>query len=81
MNKKIIENYNKETNKIENQKMDQKYISNYTDWESKLTKKAPSLKILKNEFIYIYFFFKPKIKKIFSTINMRYGTSTHVHNI
>lgn len=31
MNKKIIENYNKETNKIENQKMDQKYISNYMD--------------------------------------------------
>lgn len=79
MNKKIIENYNKETNKIENQKMDQKYISNCADWESKLTKKAPSLKILKNEFI--YFFFKPKIKKIFSTINMRYGTLTHVHNI
>lgn len=56
MNKKIIENYNKETNKIENQKMDQKYISNYMDWESKITKKNSIFENLE-KWIYIYIFF------------------------
>lgn len=55
MNKKIIENYNKETNKIENQKMDQKYISNYMDWESKITKKNSIFENLE-KWIYIYIF-------------------------